>query len=97
MMPLCLTCLYFGMLQVLFDCICVSQHGNLSDSEIAAHLYDQFNITISDIKVLLADSGNICAHFFISSTEHMVLRMSFCDHWMFGVCRPSIRPFTISL
>ncbi|XP_053396044.1 intermembrane lipid transfer protein VPS13A-like isoform X3 [Mercenaria mercenaria] len=34
------------------------EHGNLSDSEIASRLYDQFNITITDVKMLLADSGD---------------------------------------
>jgi len=33
------------------------QQGHLSESEIAANLYDQFTVSISDVKVLLADSG----------------------------------------
>ncbi|XP_052807431.1 intermembrane lipid transfer protein VPS13A-like isoform X2 [Mya arenaria] len=34
------------------------EYGNLSESEIAAHLYDQFTVNITNVKVLLADSGD---------------------------------------
>ncbi|XP_052241928.1 intermembrane lipid transfer protein VPS13A-like isoform X2 [Dreissena polymorpha] len=34
------------------------EQGNLSQSEIAASLYDQFTVSITDVKVLLADSGD---------------------------------------
>ena len=33
-------------------------------SEIESRLYDQFTIKISDVKILLADSGELLAVFF---------------------------------